>query len=68
MKKRNIGMFCQSDYFANILAKYFVRVYGACSTNHFLTNIITHTKLRHRVGLILINLLPNMIVFQMNDF
>ena len=35
MKKRKIGMFYQSDYLANILAKYIFRVYGTCSANHF---------------------------------
>ena len=61
MGKRNIGMFCQSDYLAKILAKYFFRVYGACSANHFFTNIFTHTKLHQHVELILIKLLANML-------
>ena len=39
----------------------FFRVYGACSANHFLTNIFTHTKLHQHVGLILINSLANML-------
>ena len=54
MKKGNIGILCQSDYLANILAKYCFRVYEAYSANHFLTNIFTHTKLHQHVGLILI--------------
>ena len=61
MKKRNIGMLCQSDYLANILDKYFFRVYGACSANYFLTNIFTHTKLHQHVWLILINSLANIL-------
>ena len=39
----------------------FFRVYGACSANHFLTSIFTHTKLHQHVGLILINSLANML-------
>ena len=61
MKKRSIGMLCQSDYLANILTKYFFTVYGACSANHFLTNIFTHSKLHQHVGLILINSLANIL-------
>ena len=61
MKKCNIGMLCQSDYFANILGKYFFRVYGECSANCFSTNIFTHSKLHQHVWLILINLLANML-------
>ena len=61
MKKRNIAILCQSDCLVNILAKYFFRVYGACSANHYLTNIFTHTKLHQHVGLILINSLANML-------
>ena len=37
MKKCNISMLRQSNYFANILDKYFFRVHGACSANYFLT-------------------------------
>ena len=61
MNKRNIGMLCQSDYLANILDKYFFRVYGVCSRNYFLTNIFTHTKLHQHVWLTLINSLANIL-------
>ena len=61
MKKRNIGMLCQSDYLANILGKYIFMAYGASLANHFLTNIFTHTKRHQDVGLILINSLVNML-------
>ena len=59
MKKRNIRMLCQSDYLANILDKYFFKIYGGCSTDYFYTNIFTHTKLHQHVWLILINSLAN---------
>ena len=61
MKKRNISILCQSDYLTNILAKYFLKIYGACSTNYLLTNAFTQTKLHQYVGLILINSLENML-------
>ena len=61
MKKRIIGMLCQSDYLSNILAKYIFRIYEACVANHFLTNIFTHTKLHQHVGLVLINSLAKML-------
>ena len=37
----------------------FLRVYGVCSANYFLTNIFTHAKLHKHVRLILINSLAN---------
>ena len=56
------GIFCQSDsqpyqYFCQIL----FRVYGVCSANHFMTNIFAHTKPYQYVGLILANLLVNIL-------
>ena len=39
------GILSKSDYLTNILAKYLLRVCGVYLSNHFLTNIFTHTKL-----------------------
>ena len=47
-------------HFASIrlLPNIFFSVYGACSANHFLTNIFTHTKLNQHVGLTVAHFVP----------
>ena len=39
----------------------FLRVYGVCSANHFMTNIFAHTKPHQYIGLILTDLLVNIL-------
>ena len=51
------GIFCQSDYLTNTFAKYFLE----CSANHFMTNIFAHTKPHQYIGLILTDLLVNIL-------
>ena len=52
-----VSVWLPCQYFIQI----FFRVYGACSVNYFLTNILTHTKLHQHVWLTLINSLANML-------
>ena len=45
-------------YSNRLLPNIFFSVYGACSANHFLTNIFTHTKLNQHVGLTVAHFVP----------
>ena len=60
MKKCNISMLRQSDYFANIL-DIFLGFMERVQQTIFWPKIFTHTKLHQHVWLILINSLANML-------